>query len=91
MSNIKVVKEIARIPNGSDNDEIRISVVTIEDNKNSKKCWLDIRKWTKSEKYEGPTKSGIWLTWDIVQTMVNEKIIEKGYEAMDEFAAPKID
>lgn len=80
---IKIVKEIAEIPYGPLNT-LKVSVVP-----NGKKYYLDMRKWEKSEKYSGPTKQGIWLHPEILQNLIDNKILEKGLEEIDEQLSPK--
>lgn len=77
---IEVKKVLAEIEAGP-SKTIKVSVVN-----NGKNTFLDIRQWEKSERYEGPTKKGVWLDWDSLNKIVDDKILEKAIEVMDKLA-----
>lgn len=75
---IKTLKEIAEIEDGP-TKKVKLSIVS-----NGRDTYLDVRQYVESEKYSGPTKKGIWIDWDTLNTIVNGKLLEKAVEVMDE-------
>lgn len=83
MSNIKTLKTIAILDAGK-NQSIKVNIVLA-----GKDTYCDIRTWIDSGKYTGPTKKGIWLDWDTLNEIVNDRVLEKAITAMDSLAAPR--
>ena len=74
---ITVKKVLAEIEAGP-TKTVKVSVVSSD-----RGVFLDIRHWEKSEQYEGPTKKGIWLDWDTLNKLVDDKVLEKAVDVMD--------
>lgn len=78
---IEVKKEIAAIDCGQ-GKFVKAAVVS-----NGKgRTYLDLRQWMQTEEYTGPTKKGLWLDWETLQRLVDDKVLEKAIETMDRLA-----
>lgn len=82
---IKVVKVLKEIPNGPDSI-IKVSVVKPD---KGKKVYLDIRKWSNTKDYTGPTKQGVWLHPEVIDSLIQNNILEEAIDVIDEELAPK--
>ena len=78
---IEVKKEIAVIDCGQGR-YVKAAVVS-----NGKgRTYLDLRQWLETDDYTGPTKKGLWLDWDTLQKLVDDRVLEKAMEVMDDLA-----
>lgn len=86
MPEFKEVKVVAVIPSGK-NGSIKVRIVDM--NADGKKVVVDIRKWVEGERYSGPTKSGLMLDWDAMNSFVEKDIMMTALAELDKAAHPE--
>ncbi len=86
MVEFKEIKVVAEIPSGK-NGSIKVRIVDI--NADGKRVVVDIRKWTDTDKYTGPTKSGLMLDWDAVNKFVEDDLMMTALAELDKAAHPE--
>jgi len=84
-SKFKVLREVGKIKlteTDNSSSELRFSRVRI-----GKDLAVDVRKWVKTEKYDGPTKAGICLREDNWEEFLS--LIKKAMKSKKEIEGEK--
>ena len=81
---IKTLKELWEFKH-SESSVLKARIVENE----KKETFLDIRKYVNTEKYTGPTKSGMWIPFEVLNDLIEADVLKKARDYMEDKATPK--